>query len=292
MVGIVVENNFLTKGEPALLAQKLSDCLAAGGSQAACQIAVQKEMNARSNGNKEALGLAMQSSDQGAAQALLDGKADDGEYAALRQAGVDPELINTSRDTGAITAQEWLNSCQGLSWSACANTKGNEQIGSGLGWLGLGVGTKTAGEVESGVKGAGNVILYTADDIRFSQNSVSFNKTDRVTGTNYTYNDLVKNMRENGWVGDPVDVVKMPDNKLTSMDNTRIAAAREAGIGVEASVRRYDESLTPAIKEARGWQNFNTWGDAITGRINKQSGGFSASNPYGSTELPRISGGD
>jgi len=98
----------------------------------------------------------MQSGDQGAAQTLLDGKADDGEYAALRQAGIDPELINTSRDTGAITAQEWLSSCQGLSWSACANAKGNEQIGSGLGWLGLGVGTKTAGEVESGVKGYGD----------------------------------------------------------------------------------------------------------------------------------------
>jgi len=69
-VGVVagktaVENNLLTKGEPALLAKKLSDCLAAGGSQAACQIAVQKEMNARSNANKEALGLAMQSGDQG-----------------------------------------------------------------------------------------------------------------------------------------------------------------------------------------------------------------------------------
>jgi len=96
---------------------------------------------------------------RGAAQALLDGKADDGEYAALRQAGVDPELINTSRDTGAITAQEWLSSCQGLSWSACANAKGNEQIGSGLGWLGLGVGTKTAGESEQGLKSVGTSSL-------------------------------------------------------------------------------------------------------------------------------------
>ena len=71
----------------------------------------------------------------------------------------------------------------------------------------------------------------------------------------------------------------------------RIAAAREAGIEVKASVRGFDDPLTPAIQEARGWQSFNTWGEAITGRINKQSGGFSTSNPHGSTESSRISGG-
>lgn len=98
-------------------------------------------------------------------------------------------------------------------------------------------------------------------------------------------------MRTNGWKGDPVDIVKMPDGKLTSMDNTRIAAAREAGIDVKASVRGFDDPLTPAIQEASGWQSFNTWGEAITGRINKQSGGFSTSNPHGSTEPPRISEG-
>ncbi|WP_232244523.1 hypothetical protein [Pseudomonas putida] len=150
---------------------------------------------------------------------------------------------------------------------------------------------RVAAEGSSGAKGAGNAATYAADDIRFSQNSVSFNKTDRVSGTNYTYDDLVQSMKTNGWKGDPVDVVKMPDGKLTSMDNTRIAAAREAGIDVNASVRGFDEPLTPAVQEARGWQNFNTWGEAITGRINKQSGGFSTSNPYGSTEPPRISGG-
>ncbi|WP_323744584.1 DUF637 domain-containing protein [Pseudomonas sp. UFMG81] len=143
----------------------------------------------------------------------------------------------------------------------------------------------------NGPKGTGGATLHAADDIRFSQNSVSFNKTDRVTGANYTYDDLVQSMRANGWKVDPVDVVKMPDGKLTSMDNTRIAAAREAGVDVKANVRGFDDPLTPAIQEARGWQSFNTWGEAITGRINKQSGGFSTTSPHGSTESPRISGG-
>lgn len=81
---------------------------------------------------------------------------------------------------------------------------------------------------------------------------------------------------------------------MTSMDNTRISAAREAGIKVEANVRSYDEKLTPSEIERfsdrkRGFVP-QTWGEAITGRINKQSGGFSNSNPYGSNEPPRITG--
>jgi filamentous hemagglutinin len=61
-------------------------------------------------------------------------------------------------------------------------------------------------------------------------------------------------MKTNGWKGDPVDVVKMPDGKLTSMDNTRIAAAREAGIDVNASVRGFDDPLTSAIQNGKRGQ--------------------------------------
>jgi filamentous hemagglutinin len=75
------------------------------------------------------------------------------------------------------------------------------------------------------------------------------------------------------------------------MDNTRIAAAREAGIDVQARVRGYSDPLTPEIQQARGWKNYNSWGEAITGRINKQSGGFGTNSPQGSTQPPRISGG-
>ncbi|GFN30052.1 hypothetical protein [Paenibacillus xylaniclasticus] len=41
-------------------------------------------------------------------------------------------------------------------------------------------------------------------------------------------------MKANGWQGSPIDVVKMPDGKLTTVDNTRVLAARNAGINVEA----------------------------------------------------------
>ncbi|MQB55581.1 hemagglutinin repeat-containing protein [Rahnella sp. RcJ3] len=199
-------------------------------------------------------------------------------------AGFNTFLSGVNQKTSGAYLLEGL----GVSPQYSEGIYGLTQVGAaGIG----GVGKATSVTADVGAKGAGSVTFHAAEDIRFSQNSFSFNKTDRDTGKNYTYDDLVQSMRTNGWKGDPVDVVKMPDGKLTSMDNTRIAAAREAGIDVKASVRGFDDPLTPAIQEARGWQNFNTWGEAITGRINKQSGGFSTSNPYGSTEPPRISGG-
>ncbi|MGC1019606.1 hemagglutinin repeat-containing protein [Pantoea agglomerans] len=146
--------------------------------------------------------------------------------------------------------------------------------------------------------GGSTVSSFDANEIRFSQNTVSYNKTERDpnkgVGVKYTYDDLVASMKKDGWQGNPVDVIKMPDGKMTSMDNTRISAAREADIKVEANVRSYDEKLTPLEIERfsdrkRGFVP-QTWGEAISGRINKQSGGFSNNNPYGSNESPRITG--
>ena len=132
--------------------------------------------------------------------------------------------------------------------------------------------------------------LFDAYEIRLSQKTVTYNKTDKLTQESYTYADLVKSMRVNGWRGDRVDVVKMPDGKLTSMDNTRIAAAREAGIKVQARIRDYNEPLTTKMRKDRGWQDYRTWGEAITARIHRQGAAFRSDNPYGATQSPRITG--
>lgn len=178
---------------------------------------------------------------------------------ALQQAGISPEMADIIYDLGGMAGAAGL-----AKFGSSPTVVGNKALESAT--------------------------SHAANDIRFSQNTVSFNKKDRVSGTNYTYDDLVQSMRDNGWKGDPIDVVKMPDRKLTSMDNTRIAAAREAGIDVKATVRDFNDPLTPAVQEARGWQQFDTWGEAITGRIGKQSGGFANNNPYGASEAPRITG--
>jgi hypothetical protein len=41
-------------------------------------------------------------------------------------------------------------------------------------------------------------------------------------------------MSAQGWLGDPINAVQMPDGGLTTMDNTRVLAAHEVGIDVQA----------------------------------------------------------
>lgn len=60
---------------------------------------------------------------------------------------------------------------------------------------------------------------------------------------------------------------------------------------MNVSVHGFDDPLKPAIQKAKGWESFSTWGEAISARINKQSGCFSTSNPYGSSDLPCVTGG-
>ncbi len=139
------------------------------------------------------------------------------------------------------------------------------------------------------------ISLLNPDEIRFSQTTVSYKKIDRKTGKKFTYDDLVDNMKKDGWKGDPVDVVKMPDGKVTSIDNTRILAAREAGIDVQATVRQAGDKLSPA--EARRFTDRKkgfepeTWGEAISGRVSKQKPkSFPKENPSGSITPPRVTG--
>ena len=79
-------------------------------------------------------------------------------------------------------------------------------------------------EVAGNTKSAGESVSNTVNpnDIRFSQSSVNGSA------------EIVESMRNNGWAGDPIDVVRMPDGGLTTIDNTRVVAARQAGIDVQA----------------------------------------------------------
>jgi hypothetical protein len=140
------------------------------------------------------------------------------------------------------------------------------------------------GRAERLLQGFGRTSL-NAGDVRFSQEWVSSKTRDGIP-----LPDLTKNMRNNGWRGDPIDVVRMPDGGLTSVDNRRLVAAREAGIRVEANVRGFDDPLTP--QESRRLSSRGsvpkTWGEAVTLRIQRQPNGFPAASPYGSHVVPRI----
>lgn len=92
-------------------------------------------------------------------------------------------------------------------------------------------------------------------------------------------------MRANGWLGDPIDVVRMPDGGLTTLDNTRVLAAHRAGIDVQASIRGSDEALPDAMvgrfTTAKGGAP-STWGDAVMNRIGGQNSIYRNAYPNGS----------
>jgi uncharacterized protein YukE len=112
--------------------------------------------------------------------------------------------------------------------------------------------------------------------IRFSQHSV--------TGTSA----ITDSMRADGWVGAPIDVVRMPDGALTTIDNTRVLSARQAGIDVSANVHGFDEPL-PADMIGRFTTRAGpvaTWGQAMGQRIGRQNATLRATYPMGSWNEP------
>ncbi|MBC6310557.1 hypothetical protein HCJ66_13535 [Listeria sp. FSL L7-1582] len=97
-------------------------------------------------------------------------------------------------------------------------------------------------------------------------------------------------MKEKGWNGDPIDVVKMSDGMYTTIDNTRVAAARAAGIEVKANIRNFNDLLPADMVDRFTTKKgvSKTWGEALELRIQKQNAGFRNNNPMGSYELEKM----
>ena len=116
------------------------------------------------------------------------------------------------------------------------------------------------------------------NEIRYSQSSVNGS------------NDIIQSMKANGWQGYPIDVVEMPDGIYTTIDNTRVVSAREAGINVEANVHGYNDPLPSEYIERFTTKKGvpKTWGEAIELRVGKQKASFRNGNPYGKLEMETI----
>ena len=129
-----------------------------------------------------------------------------------------------------------------------------------------------------GVGGEGGSKAVNPNNIRFSQSSVNGSA------------EIVESMRNKGWDGDPIDVVRMPDGGLTTIDNTRVVAARQAGIDVQANIHAYDDLLPVEYIDRFTTKKGvpTTWGDAITLRIGKQNSTFRNNNPFGSFDMDNI----
>ena len=122
--------------------------------------------------------------------------------------------------------------------------------------------------------GKSGTATINPNDIRFSQSSVN------------GASEIIDSMKAKGWDGDPIDVVRMPDGNLTTIDNTRVLAARYAEIDVQANVHAFDEvlpqdlDLIERLTTPKGVPQ--TWGDAVLLRIGKQNSGYRNTYPLGS----------
>jgi RHS repeat-associated protein len=97
--------------------------------------------------------------------------------------------------------------------------------------------------------------------------------------------EIIQDMKTNGWNGPPIDVVRMQDGTLKTLDNTRLMAAKYANINVSAVVHDSTE-IIPADLASRFSDRSGglpvTWGDAVVYRINTQNNIYRATYPNGS----------
>jgi filamentous hemagglutinin len=98
---------------------------------------------------------------------------------------------------------------------------------------------------------------------------------------------LRQSMRERGWAGNPVDAVRTPDG-ITTIDNTRVAVARELGIReIPVRVHAPTEPLPPEMMAGPHprFGNATTWGEALEFRTSNQRPPLP---PTGTLDAPRL----
>lgn len=121
----------------------------------------------------------------------------------------------------------------------------------------------------------GIVKTISPSAIKFSQSSVNDLKI------------LMDSMQKSGWkwTKSPIDIVRMQDGSLVTLDNTRVLAAHEVGINVRAIIRNANDPLPKnLIKRFKTKKDGDpqTWGEAIKFRINNQNKAFKVIHPSGS----------
>ncbi len=82
----------------------------------------------------------------------------------------------------------------------------------------------------------GQVTWLRTDRVRFSQTTIS--GPTKLHGQDITLPDLVESFRQYGYISDPIQVVPMPDGRLTSLDNRRLWAAQQAGLEYISAIVR------------------------------------------------------
>lgn len=128
------------------------------------------------------------------------------------------------------------------------------------------------------------------DTIRYSQRYVEEGATEKIKSS----------MQTDGWqcVGPDgrdtaIDVVRMPDGQLTSIDNRRLLAARESGSPVVVRIHEYNEPITDPVRQrdlrvSDLHGNPGSWGQAVENRCWKQGSKFRNESLWGTHEKPAL----
>jgi hypothetical protein len=125
---------------------------------------------------------------------------------------------------------------------------------------------------------AAKTVTLDPSDIRFSQSSVNTPKAQAI----------IDDMGVNGWKGDPIDVVRMPDGMFTSIDNKRLLASKITNTPVHARVHAFDSAIDPARAVAlvnKSGVLPTTWGKGVLNRIGRQAYWFRNAYSYGSFSI-------
>jgi RHS repeat-associated protein len=157
------------------------------------------------------------------------------------------------------------------------NSLQDESASIGIGILGGKLAEAALTKVGGWVAGlfgrtASNAVELNPGSILFSQRSVN------------GVEDIAASMRANGWSGPPVDVVRLENGSLVTLDNTRVLAASQTGTNVQAVVHGASDALPPSQIQRFTTSGGapSTGGDAARLRIQNQGASFSSKYPNGS----------
>jgi hypothetical protein len=143
---------------------------------------------------------------------------------------------------------------------------------------------------------SGRELFINPRDIRFTQEWVSYKSSPDENGRRYTLDEMGQTARNTPDILPALDVVVMPDGRLTSIDNRRLTAAKGYDAEqVKVRIRAGEDVLTNNEIRRLSWEGPDntiymprTWAEAVRTRILKQGPEFNSAFRLGSSEVPRV----
>ncbi|MCZ8347455.1 MAG: hypothetical protein O9346_13655 [Leptospiraceae bacterium] len=125
--------------------------------------------------------------------------------------------------------------------------------------------------------------VQTAKGGAINPNKINFSQTS--AGGRGRYQAIKESMQQNGWIGDPIDVIQT-NKGFTSIDNTRLVVARDLGLdNIPVRIHKFTDPLPENMIGRFG--NSKTWIDALKYRTGRQN---PALPYYGTDTIPYVKG--